>query len=170
MSAEDCSHKAKHHHKEKHSHAPEVKHTVLINASPDRVWAAIQHQRKADDHRRLISYDGTAATLHETFASLPIVGEASCVYVEHESTPNERIDYNLLKSDRFAVFQGSWILSPGKDGHSTLVELSNTIDPGIRVPFWQDITKLAASRLVKRRLEAVTAYAEHLQKTDSCIR
>ncbi|MBX9687593.1 MAG: hypothetical protein K2X27_12875 [Candidatus Obscuribacterales bacterium] len=158
-----------HHHKkaEHKTKAPEVKHTIVVKAKPQHVWEAIQHQRKADDHRKLISYDGVAATLHETFAALPIVGEASCVYVENESTPLERIDYALIKSDHFHVFQGSWILAPGKDG-STTVMLSNEIDPGIRVPFWQDITKMAASRMVKRRLDAICAYAEQLQKTENC--
>lgn len=166
-STEDIASKAHKSHCHKQVHVPEVKQSVLINASPQHVWAAIQHQRSNDNHRKLLSYDGTAATLHETFASLPIVGEASCVYVENESTPMERIDYNLLKSDRFAVFQGAWVLSPGKMPNSTMVELSNAIDPGIRVPFWQDITKMAANRLVKHRLEAVTAYAEELEKHDT---
>lgn len=163
----DLSHHHKHHLKSEHKrHAPEVKHSIVINAKPEHVWQAIQHQRKADDHRKLLSYDGNAATLHETFAALPIVGEASCDYVETESTLFERIDYSMVKSDHFAVFEGAWLISPGKDG-TTNVELSNAIDPGIRVPFWQDITKLAASRLVKRRLDAVCAYAEHLQKDES---
>lgn len=156
-------------HKKKHEHkhaVPEVKHSVVINAKPEYVWQAIQHQRKNDNHRKLLSYDGTNASIHETFASLPIVGEASCVYVENESTLYERIDYSMVKSESFNVFQGAWILSPGKNANETVVELSNAIDPGIRVPFWQDITKMAASRLVKRRLEAVTAHAEHLQKEE----
>lgn len=162
--SEDCS---KHHSKHApKAHVPEVKHTIAINAKPEHVWLAIQHQRQSDGHRKLLSYDGTAATLHETFASLPIVGEASCVYVENESSPMQRIDYALLRSDRFAVFQGAWVISPGKDG-TTNVELSNSIDPGIRVPFWQDITKLAASRLVKKRLDAVSTYAEYLQKEET---
>ncbi len=148
------------------SHAPEVKHSILVKAKPEQVWEAIQHQRKADERRKLLSYDGTIATLHETFASLPIVGEASCVYEEHEMIPLERIDYSLVKSDHFHVFEGSWILSLAKDGKSTLVELSNAIDAGIRVPFWQDITKMAASRSVKKRLDAVCAYAEHLTQKD----
>jgi len=152
---------------EKSAHAPEVKHSIVINAKPQHVWAAIQHQRKADSSRKLLSYDGTAATLHETFGALPIVGEASCDYVENEKASMQRIDYSMVKSDRFHVFQGSWILSPGKNLNSTVVELSNEIDPGIRVPFWQDITKVAASRLVKHRLEAVSAYAEELQKSEN---
>jgi hypothetical protein len=166
--ADDGNNQHKHaatHHKQ--AHAPEVKHSIIVKATPEQVWEAIRHQRKADDHRKLISFDGTIATLHETFAALPIVGEASCDYVETEKIPNQRMDYSLVKSDRFSVFEGSWILSLAKDGQSTLVELSNAIDAGIRVPFWQDITKMAASRSVKKRLDAVCQYAESLKKTES---
>ena len=152
--------------KAEHKHVPEVKHSIVVNAKAEHVWTAIQHNRKLDDHRKLISYDGSAATLHETFASLPIVGAASCVYVENESTPGERIDYSMVSSERFAVFQGTWLLSPGKNPNETVVELSNAIDPGIRVPFWQDITKMAASKMVKRRLDAISTYAEQLQRND----
>ena len=154
------------HHHDKHKvHTPEVTHSISINAKPAQVWAAIQHQRESDNHRKLISYDGNKATLKEVFAALPIVGEASCTYVESETSQFERIDYALVQSDRFHVFEGSWVIKPGKDQNSTSVELTNAIDPGIRVPFWQDITKMAASKMVKRRLDAVCAYAEQLQKT-----
>lgn len=156
----------RHHHQAKHkTHTPEVTHSIVVNAKPQLVWAAIQHQRESDNHRKLLSYDGKNATLKEIFAALPIVGEASCTYVENETTPYERIDYSLVQSDRFHVFEGAWVISPGKDQNSTNVELTNAIDPGIRVPFWQDITKMAASKMVKRRLDAVCAYAEQLQKT-----
>ncbi len=158
------------HHRDHHSvKVPEVKQSMTVNAKPEHVWEAIQHERKGMD-RTLLSYDGKEATIDEKFASLPIVGAATCTYIEKESSTNERIDYALLRSDRFIVFQGSWIISPGKDGSSTVVELSNAIDPGIRVPFWQDITKLAAHRMIKRRLESVTAYAEKLHKGETLIR
>lgn len=154
-----------HHHAKHKTHTPEVTHSIVINAKPQLVWAAIQHQRESDNHRKLISYDGKNATLKEVFAALPIVGEASCTYIENETSQFERIDYALVQSDRFHVFEGAWVITPGKDQNSTNVELSNAIDPGIRVPFWQDITKMAASKMVKRRLDAVCAYAEQLQKT-----
>lgn len=157
-----------HHHRrhmtDKKSHAPEVSHSITIKAKPAQVWEAIQHQRESEEHRKLISYNGKEATLYETFASLPIVGAANCTYVENETQQYERIDYALLKSDHFHVFEGSWTISPGKDENSSTVVLTNAIDPGIRVPFWQDITKMAASKAVKRRLDAVCAYAEQLNK------
>jgi len=166
QSDEHHKHKGKH---VEHKHAPEVKQSIVVNAKAANVWEAIQQNRKTDDHRKLLSYDGTAATLHETFAALPIVGEASCDYVERESQPLERIDYTMVKSDRFHVFEGTWRLTPGKTANQTVVELSNTIDPGIRVPFWQDITKMAANRMVKRRLDAISAYAEQLERGDKTV-
>lgn len=150
------------HHKSSHHqvHAPEVKLSILVKAKPQMVWEAIQHERKADaEHRKLLSYDGKEAVLEEKFLSLPIVGGASCVYMESE-VPIQRIDYSLVRSDRFNTFQGSWVLTPAKDGNYTIVELSNALDPGIRVPFWQEITKVAATRHVKKRLDEVASYAE----------
>ena len=157
----------RHHMSDKKSHAPEVKHSIKIKANPEQVWEAIKHQRENEENRKLLSYDGKKATLHETFASLPIVGASTCTYVEHETQEFGRIDYSMIKSDRFHVFEGAWILTPDKDGNSTIVELSNACDPGIRVPFWQDIAKMASSKAVKRRLDAVCTYAEQLNQKAS---
>lgn len=142
---------------------PTVKMSVLLKASPEVVWEAIKHERiSGGDERKLLSYDGSKAVLEEKFASLPIVGAASCVYTEAE-TPIHRIDYSLVHSNRFQAFEGSWVLTPAKNGTQTIVELSNALDPGIRVPFWQEITKVAASRHVKKRLDEISAYVETLQ-------
>ncbi|MBY0358700.1 MAG: SRPBCC family protein [Candidatus Obscuribacterales bacterium] len=147
-------------HKSK-SHAPEVKLSIIVKARPEVVWEAIQHERKADaDHRKLLSYDGNKAVIEEQFAAIPVVGAASCVYTESE-VPIQRINYSLVHSNHFHIFQGSWVLTPAKDGKHTIVELTNTIDPGIRIPFWHEITKLAATKHVKKRLEEVAHYAEH---------
>lgn len=154
-----CAHKAAH----KRHDLPGVTMSIVIKAQPRVVWEAIQHERRAGgDQRKLISYDGNRAVLEEKFASLPILGAASCVYAESE-TPIQRIDYSLVHSERFHAFEGSWTLTPLKDGSHTLVELSNSLDPGIRVPFWQELTKAAAARHVKKRLEDITTYVETMQ-------
>lgn len=158
-----ASHEACHHGKPRHSDMPTVKMSILIKAKPEVVWGAIQHERICGgDQRKLLSYDGSKAVLEEKFAALPIVGAASCVYTESE-VPIHRIDYSLVHSNRFHAFEGSWILTPVKDGSQTIVELSNALDPGIRVPFWQEITKAAASRHVKKRLEEISTYIETQQ-------
>lgn len=142
--------------------APTVTQSILINAAPKFVFEAIQHARQADA-RKLLSYDGSDATIEEKFMTLPVVGAATCTYIEHEIPNLQGIEYHLINSDRFTVFQGRWSLTPGKDGKSTLVELTNVMDPGIRIPFWQEITKMAAGKSVKRRLDEVNGYALAIQ-------
>ncbi len=144
------------------ANAPTVTQSIVINASPKFVFEAIQHARKADA-RKLLSYDGSDATIEEKFMTLPVVGAATCTYVEHEIPNLEGIEYHLVNSDRFTVFQGKWSLTPARDGKSTIVELSSAMDPGIRIPFWQEITKMAACKSVKRRLDEVNGYAMALQ-------
>lgn len=141
---------------------PTVTQSILVKANSKYVFEAIQHARKAESTRRLLSYDGSDATIEEKFRTIPVVGEATCTYVEHE-IPGQGVEYYLVNSDRFTVFQGKWSLTPSKDGKSTTLELTNAMDPGIRIPFWQEITKMAAGKSVKKRLEEVNTYALALQ-------
>lgn len=141
---------------------PTVSQSIVINAPPKMVFEAIQHARKAEA-RKLLSYDGADAKIEEKFMTLPVVGAATCTYVEHEMPNLEGIEYHLVDSDRFTAFQGKWSLTPAKDGKSTIVELSNAMDPGIRIPFWQEITRMAAGKSVKRRLDEVNDYALAIQ-------
>ena len=148
--------------KAKETNVPTVTQTIVVKATPKYVFEAIQHARKAESTRKLLSYDGSDATIEEKFRTIPVVGEATCTYVEHE-IPGQGIEYHLVNSDRFTVFQGRWSLTPGRDGKSTVLELSNAMDPGIRIPFWQEITKMAAGKSVKKRLDEVNLYALTLQ-------
>ena len=149
--------------KSKETHAPSVSQSIVVKAHPKYVFEAIQHARQAESSRKLLSYDGSDATIEEKFMTLPVVGAATCTYVEHEIPGQQGIEYYLLNSDRFTVFQGRWSLTGTRDGKSTVVELSNVMDPGIRIPFWQEITKLAASKSVKKRLDEVNVYALAIQ-------
>lgn len=151
-----------HHKSHNKENVPTVIQTIVVKATPKYVFEAIQHARKAESTRRLLSYDGSDATIEEKFRTIPVVGEATCTYVEHE-IPGQGIEYHLVNSDRFTVFQGKWSLTPGRDGKSTVLELSNAMDPGIRIPFWQEITKMAAGKSVKKRLDEVNTYALTLQ-------
>lgn len=152
------------HHKGHHKESvPTVTQSIVVKATPKYVFEAIQHARKAESTRKLLSYDGSDATIEEKFRTIPVVGEATCTYVEHEIPGQGGIEYHLVNSDRFTVFQGKWSLTPGRDGKSTVLELSNAMDPGIRIPFWQEITKMAAGKSVKKRLDEVNTYALTLQ-------
>ena len=134
--------------------------STLVNASPSVVWEAIRGLRRKDSvHRKLVSYKDNEAVLEEKFLGLPIIGDAVCTYKESE-VPFQRIDYRLIKSDHFKVFEGSWVLTPAENGQKTLVCLSSCSDPGLRVPFWKDLTKMATSRHIKKRLAEMKEDAE----------
>lgn len=136
----------------------------IVNAKPQYVWEAIKHQRNCDPTiRRQVSYDGTAAVIEEKFPGLPILGAASCTYTEVEQAPS-RIDYTMIHSDKFKAFEGRWQLTPTNCGQSTKVELSSYLDPSIRVPFWQELTKMSSLKFVRKRLACVQAEAEKLEK------
>src|ERR1700728_4639971 len=109
----------------------------VVKAPPKVVWDAIRDQRKADtEHRKVISYHDNEATIEEKFPGLPIIGAATCLYKECE-VPLKRIDYSMISSDKFKSFAGSWVLT--QDGDNTIVDLTSSLDPGLRVPFWKEI-------------------------------
>ncbi|HEY9713790.1 MAG TPA: hypothetical protein V6C72_09985 [Chroococcales cyanobacterium] len=145
------------------SEAKEVNMSVVVHAKPRAVWEAIRGQRVADKaHRKLISYHDDEALIEEHFPALPIIGAATCLYKEHE-VPLKRIDYSMVESNQFRQFEGSWVISPTEDGNATVVNLSSRLDPGLRVPFWKEITKVATTKHVKERLSAVRHDAEILE-------
>jgi hypothetical protein len=138
-----------------------VSQSQVIDQPSHIVWLAIQSLRTADrEHRKLVSYTNGEAVIEEKFHSLPIVGDAACKYKECELPPNE-IDYSLISSDQFKVFEGSWMLTPLKDG-KTLVSLSANFDTGLRIPFWREITKNQTSASLKRRLKQLADQVDHI--------
>lgn len=143
--------------------AKEVSMSLIVKAKPYAVWEAIRGQRRKDkEHRKLISYHDNEATIEEQFPSLPIVGAATCLYKEYE-VPLQRIDYRMVSSNQFKQFEGSWVLTPVDDGNNTLVNLSSRLDPGLRVPFWKEITKAATTKHIKERLSSVRHDAEEIE-------
>jgi len=140
----------------------EVSVHQIVKARPTVVWEAIRHQRKTDaEHRKVISYHDNEATIEEKFPGLPIIGAATCLYKEYE-VPLKRIDYSMINSNQFKTFEGSWVLTP--DGENTIVDLSSSLDPGLRVPFWREITKMATMKHIRKRLDDVQHDAESAQK------
>jgi ribosome-associated toxin RatA of RatAB toxin-antitoxin module len=138
-----------------------VSQSQVIDQPSHVVWLAIQSLRTSDrEHRKLVSYTNGEAIIEEKFRSLPIVGDASCKYKECELPPNE-IDYSLISSDQFKVFEGRWMLTPLKDG-TTMVSLSANFDTGLRIPFWREITKNQTNSSLKRRLKQLSEEADHL--------
>jgi hypothetical protein len=140
----------------------------VIDQPVEVVWQAIQAMRTNDpEHRKLLSYSHNEAIIEEKFGSIPLIGDTICTYKESELPPNQ-IKYALLKSDHFRTFEGSWTLTPIGDD-KTRVELTSTLDPGVRVPFWREISRNTTSNSVRHRLEALARQAQKLAALQTTI-
>lgn len=139
---------------------PELSKTVEINAPVQKVWEAIQARRSSDpSKRKLMSYDGKVAVIKEFFLSVPIIGNTICTYVERELIPHKAIEYKMLSSNRFHTFEGYWQLAEGSKPGTTSCTLTTILDPGVRIPFWQQIAKNAMQKDLDHNLECVTELA-----------
>ena len=70
--------------------------SIVVKGSPAVVFAAIQNSRNSE-RRKVVSSCGNCVVLEEKFASLPIIGAASCKYKEIE-VPHKRIDYKIVET------------------------------------------------------------------------
>ncbi|HEY9777129.1 MAG TPA: hypothetical protein V6C81_25410 [Planktothrix sp.] len=141
--------------------AKPVTQSQVIEQPINIVWSAIQGLRTCDpEHRKLISYHNNEALIEEKFFALPVVGDTSCTYKECEVPPNQ-IKYTLIKSDHFRQFEGSWTLTPMGE-NKTMVCLSSTLDAGLRIPFWKEITKTATKTSVLHRLKQLSSEADRV--------
>jgi len=131
---------------------------VVVNASPKSVWDAIRSPNPAFDHRKVLSVGNGEALVEETFDDLPIIHSSICVIKEIE-TPYRRIDYVMVKSDKLKALAGSWIITPLKDGRTT-VELQSSLDSGVHMPFARKIADDVTLKKCKQRLALVKEIAE----------
>jgi hypothetical protein len=141
-----------------------VKAKILINASPHVVWETVHEERKKDPdlaYSKILSQDSdTQATLEQKFCLIPVIGTATCV-MKNVEVPLERIDYNMVTSDRFKALEGSWVLSPGKEPNETYLELSSYVDMGLPIP--RGMVEGVTGKKLQRRLSNVKAMAEATQ-------
>jgi len=141
-----------------------VKAKILINASPHVVWETVHEERKKDPdlcYSKILSQDSeTQATLEQKFALIPVIGTATCV-MRNVEVPYERIDYDMVKSDHFKAFEGSWVLSPGHDQEQTYLELSSYCDMGLPIP--RGMIEGITAKKLQRRLSNVRDMAEAQQ-------
>lgn len=142
-----------------------VKAKLLIKANPHIVWETVHEERKRDpdlEYSKVLSQDATTnqATLEQKFAMIPIVGSATCV-MRNIEVPFERIDYNMISSDRFKAFEGSWVLSPSADPNETYLELSSYCDMGLPIP--RMMVEGVTAKKLQRRLANVREMAEASQ-------
>jgi hypothetical protein len=140
-------------------HGKAVTESVIIDAPPEAIFDAIRKLRSSGPGlHKLVSFDGKRAVVEERFWHLPILGTAICTYEELEQ-PFSRIDYKMLNSDKLKRFEGFWLLSPEESGR-TLTTLSLLCDPGISLPFADQITASRTRSAVSKKLTAVKAAAE----------
>jgi len=140
---------------------------VIVNAKPDAVYNAILKLREdSQDTVKEVSRQANRCVLEEKFPGLPIVGDAKCVY-EEVYTPYSRIEYSMVRSDRFKAFEGRWTIVPTEDGTATRLSLSSYVDVDIPVPFAKQICKIQTSHGVKERLQEVKAICEKNQLAQS---
>jgi hypothetical protein len=137
---------------------------IVINAPPNLVWEAIRENRLADpdvQYSKFTAINETERMLEQKYTSLPIFGATTCT-LRLEEELHKRIDYNLIKSDRLSEFEGSWVLSPSEDQHSTTLELSNHLKLNIPVP--QRLIDAFAAPKMKTRVMWVKNLAENKNK------
>ncbi|CAN5258430.1 hypothetical protein BH10CYA1_BH10CYA1_51360 [soil metagenome] len=141
-----------------------VTETLKIDASPQAVFQAIQGYRTSTlHHRKLVSYDGKSAVVDEQLEGVPVLGNVHCTWVENE-VPYQRIDYTMLKSDKFVSGSGSYVIVPSGSDSVTL-QLSTELDSGVKIPFAHEIGSLAARKDMKMRLQSI----KHLSETATRI-
>lgn len=140
-----------------------VKGRVLINASPHVVWDSVHEERKHDpdlEYSKVVEEKANIKMLEQKFNLIPVIGSATCL-MKQDEVVNQRIDYTMVKSDRFKAFEGSWVLTPTEDGKGTILELSSHIDMGLPIP--RGIVENFQGKKLGRRLTNVKKMAETVQ-------
>ena len=140
-----------------------MKARVLIKASPHVVWETVHEERKHDPdlaYSKILSQEKNQATLEQKFALIPVIGTAVCV-MHNAEVPFERIDYNMISSDRFKAMEGSWVLTPGREANSTYLELSSYCDLGLPIP--RSMIDGVTTKKLQKRLANVKTMAEATQ-------
>jgi hypothetical protein len=133
---------------------------ILIKAPPKLVWESVHEERKNDPdlaYSKVLEQGVNECRLEQKFQLIPVFGTAVCE-MHNSEVPGQRIDYKLLKSDRFKAMEGSWVLTPQNDGRYTMLELSTHLDLGVPVPAM--IMNSVTSKKLARRVGNVKKMAE----------
>jgi len=136
-----------------------VSEGVNVKARPQAIWLSILEARTADPGLtscKMLSENGRRSVLKETFM-VPVLGDVGCTLSLLDSPPN-RMDYKLINSDTFTTFDGSWVMTPGANEHSTRLVLSCDAVPKRAVPPF--FLHMVIDRKVKKRLDFVKTLAE----------
>jgi hypothetical protein len=140
-----------------------IKAKILIKACPHVVWDTVHEERRRDPdlaYSKILTEGKNQATLEQKFALIPVIGTATCV-MRNQEVPYERIDYNMISSDRFKAMEGSWVISPGIDPSTTYLELATYCDIGLPLP--RPMIENVTAKKLQRRLGHVKEMAEKTQ-------
>ena len=131
-----------------------VSQRAVLDAPISVVWNALRKERMSDpQHRQVLSSVGGNYVIKEKFEHLPVVGEATCTYTEHE-IPMSKLQYQMVTSDKLKAFEGVWELTPHA-GNKTVLQLSSRIETGIAMPFCHQITRDVTMKSIDKRLSDI---------------
>lgn len=136
------------------------KASVVVDAPPELVWQSVHEERRHDPdlaYSKVLEQKDNECRLEQKFVLIPVIGASVCEMKNWE-VPGHRIDYKLVKSDRFKAMEGSWVLTPVNQG--TLLELTTHLDLGLPVP--KTLMNSVTSKKLERRLGNVRKMAETL--------
>lgn len=132
---------------------------VDINAPAQAVWDAVHTERSNDpdiSYSKVVEQKGNRVLLEQKFNTIPIVGEATCLMVQEE-TPMKRIDYKMVRSDKFKEMYGSWVIEENPSGVS--LSLQSVLDTGL--PYARGVTNTFLQKKIDARLARVKTAAEN---------
>jgi hypothetical protein len=132
---------------------------ATIKARPECVWSSVHDARTKYPglaSAKMISEDERGSVFEQTFV-VPFIGDTSCTFSLCDIPPS-RMDYKLIESNIFSAIDGSWLLAPGLDGHSTSVELSCYVTAKRVLPKF--LLKLILGRKLGKQLDFVKTTAE----------
>jgi hypothetical protein len=127
---------------------------MTVDAPPAQVWKVLTTTGNFDD--KVKSVNGDEAIVEQKFATLPLMGSATVV-VKARVKNMERIDFDMIRSDRLKGFSGSWSISP-LSATTTRLHLRMDVDTGLPIP--RILVNRFISGKVKNRLRKVKALAE----------
>lgn len=137
--------------------------SVIIEAPLPLVWRAVHAERNLNpevEYSKVLAHFENTSTIEQKFTNIPILGSVIAVTRQVE-TPNKRIDYELVQSDKFKKMEGSWEFASAHGGKHTMLKLSSHVDVG--VPFSGMFIKNATQKKIKLRLANVKSIAEREQ-------
>lgn len=142
-------------------HADAISSSILVNATPTAVFNAIKKSRYQEPaRRRVVATDTTSCVLEENFKGVPVLGDVVCRYKEVE-VGIQRIEYQILTSDKFKAFDGAWELEPVQEGKATRLKLSSHVEPQMHVPFAKQLSVMGTRKDIKRRLSHIKDCVEN---------